>query len=387
MLFDPAVRPLRVFVLCLAGAAQSLVFINHAPLLPLIMPALDLSPARAGLLSTAMFLGGGLLAVPMGRLADRLGPKRLMSVSMAVLGVSTVALAFAHDLTTMLLIRLASGLGVTAMFIAGGQYIAALWTGRSRALVQGLYGAANQFGIGMAVFALPWAGQWLGWRGALAICAVPLAAAVTLWEATAPAVPPPVHVRGPAPVLDDARVWRLGLANAASFGLTVVVGTWIAVYFVTEFRLSLPAAGALGSLSVVVGVFTRPLGGFLIAHGYVRDRALLCWTLGLSTVGLLLMAVPGRPLILASAAVALVGLTATMSFAGILSVASRERPDAIGEALGLISAVSTLTVVIGAPLAGALLTASGSFSVPFAVLALLPAGALLSLVTTGRTPA
>ena len=60
-------RPPSLFVPCLAGAAQSMFFLNHARVLPLIMSDLAVSPTQAGLLSTAAFFGGGLAAVPMGR--------------------------------------------------------------------------------------------------------------------------------------------------------------------------------------------------------------------------------------------------------------------------------------------------------------------------------
>ncbi|MGH7278378.1 MAG: MFS transporter, partial [Candidatus Rokuibacteriota bacterium] len=114
-----------------AGAAQSLIFINHAPLIPLIMAELAISPAQAGLLSTAMFLGAGIFAFALGRVTDRLGAKQVMSLSMLVLAASTVALAVAPTWEIMLAIRLASGAAVTASFIAGSAYVNQFWPGPS----------------------------------------------------------------------------------------------------------------------------------------------------------------------------------------------------------------------------------------------------------------
>jgi cyanate permease len=60
----------------------------------------------------------------------------------------------------------------------------------------------------------------------------------------------------------------------------------------------------------------------------------------------------------------------------MLVLASRVRPDATGAVLGVVSTVGSLVVILGAPAIGALFSISGSFSLPFALLALLPAAAV-----------
>jgi hypothetical protein len=67
-----------------------------------------------------------------------------------------------------------------------------------------------------------------------------------------------------------------------------------------------------------------------------------------------------------------------------VALAARAAPAAPGAALGLIGLVATPGVIVGAPLVGALLSASGGFALPFAILALLPATTLaLSLGLPG----
>jgi predicted MFS family arabinose efflux permease len=105
-------------------------------------------------------------------------------------------------------------------------------------------------------------------------------------------------------------------------------------------------------------------------------RALIRWTLAGSALAVLLLAIPGRPLGVAGAAVVLVGVTAALSYPGMLVVAARVRPEALGTLLGVVSSVATLATVGGAPLMGALLSASGNFSLSFVALATLPLAAL-----------
>jgi NNP family nitrate/nitrite transporter-like MFS transporter len=361
---------------CVVASAQTFILINHAPLLPLIMRDLGITPAQAGLLSTVTFLGGGLLAIPIGQLTDWLGAKWMTAGSLAILLLSTLGMAAAPGYGSLLAIRLLSGVGVCASFIAAGHYANAHWRGPRSALAQGLLGGSMQLGIGAAIFVLPFIATHVGWRGALALCAVPLVVALGLWLRWARATAPRRGTVSVRSIFADAASWRLGLVNGATFGLTVVLGTWVAVYFVEEFGLALTLAGMFGAQTALLGMVGRPLGGLLIARGAVGARVLIRAMLAGSALALLLLAWPGRPVGAAIGAVILVGITASLSYPGMLVLASRVRPDATGAVLGVVSTVGSLVVILGAPAIGALLSASGSFSLPFALLALLPAAAV-----------
>jgi MFS transporter, NNP family, nitrate/nitrite transporter len=361
---------------CVVASAQTFILINHAPLLPLIMRDLGITPAQAGLLSTVTFLGGGLLAIPIGQLTDWLGAKWMTAGSLAILLLSTLGMAAAPGYGSLLAIRLLSGVGVCASFIAAGHYANAHWSGPRSALAQGLLGGSMQLGIGAAIFVLPFIATHVGWRGALALCAVPLVVALGLWLRWARATAPRRGTVSVRSIFADAASWRLGLVNGATFGLTVVLGTWVAVYFVEEFGLALTLAGMFGAQTALLGMVGRPLGGLLIARGAVGARVLIRAMLAGSSLALLLLAWPGRPVGAAIGAVILVGITASLSYPGMLVLASRVRPDATGAVLGVVSTVGSLVVILGAPAIGALFSASGSFSLPFALLALLPAAAV-----------
>jgi NNP family nitrate/nitrite transporter-like MFS transporter len=361
---------------CVVAGAQTFILINHAPLLPLIMRDLGITPAQAGLLSTVTFLGGGLLAIPIGQLTDWLGARWMTAGSLAILLISTLGMAAAPGYGSLLAIRLLSGVGVCASFIAAGHYANAHWSGPRSALAQGLLGGSMQLGIGAAIFVLPFIATHVGWRRALALCAVPLVVALGLWLRWARATAPRRGTVSVRSIFADAASWRLGLVNGATFGLTVVLGTWVAVYFVEEFGLALTLAGMFGAQTALLGMVGRPLGGLLIARGAVGARVLIRAMLAGSALALLLLAWPGRPVSAAIGAVILVGITASLSYPGMLVLASRVRPDATGAVLGVVSTVGSLVVILGAPAIGALYSASGSFSLPFALLALLPAAAV-----------
>lgn len=369
-------RPL--VVPCLAAAAHGVTFLNHAPLIPLMVRDLGISPVQAGLLSAAMFFSGGVLSLPLGALTDRLSPKRVIGWSMALLAASTIGLGLAPSFVVMLALKACGGAGLAAIFVAGAPYVSTVAGGQRQFLAQGLFGGAIQLGIGSGIFGLPLIAGVLGWRTALVLSGVPIAAAWLLWEWAAVRAPAPARQPGLTRVVRDLAVWRLGLAHTATFSLAIALGTWISVYFVHEFGLSLGLAGVLGSLGILLGVPTRPVGGLLVASGSIRPRSLIVSTLAALTAALVVLALPARPLAAALGGILMVGAAASLSYAAVVTLVTRAQPQAAGAALGLVGVVSTLGVIVGAPLLGALYAMAGHFTLPLLALAALPAGAGLA---------
>jgi nitrate/nitrite transporter NarK len=366
-------------------ASQSINFINHAAVAGPIMAEMAISPAQVGLLSTVMFAVGGVLAVPIGGAIDRVGARPVMALSLFLLAASTLALAAATSFPAMLLIRAAGGFGVTATFIAGGQYVNALAHGGSY-LAQGFLGGSIQLGLATAVFALPAAADVLGWRMALSCSAVPAVVALVVWVWRAPALAPPMAREARGGILRDGIVWRLALAHTATYGLAVVIGGWATVYLAHEFAMSLAAAGVLGSLGLLFGVVARPVGGLIVTKGTVSPPTMIVVMLLSNAVGAAMIAYPRRPLVTALVGMALVGWSSSLAYAAVITLATRVRPDAAGTALGVIGGVSMTAVVVGAPLVGALYGATGSFTASFAVMAVLPATAVLACRRLAREP-
>ncbi len=372
---------LTLGVACLAAIAEGMTFTNHAPLLPLIIHDLQISPMQAGLLSTSMFLTGGCLAFPLGTMVDRLGARPVHAAVMLVLIVSNGSFAFVSSYGALLVLKAFSGVGVTGSFVVGGQYVNAVFSDRHLFLAQGLYGGSILFGSGLAVFALPLVAAALGsWRLALASCAMPLALAVTLWLAAARTTPRVPRPSGSS-VWSNLTVWQMGLTNMAMFGLSIIFGTWVSVYLVHEFGLALSNAAAIGSVSLLLAVIGRPLGGILLVRGIWSARSAILSTLVATTLAVLVLAVPRRPLALAVLAVVSLGMSMSLGYSANIVLASRACPEAAGTALGLVGMMSTLGVVVGAPLIGALFSMAHSFSLPFGVLALLPAAAFAACLS------
>jgi len=131
---------------------------------------LGLSAADIGWAASA-YIGGAVLgALFFGRLADRLGRKRIFLVTLAVYLVATVATAFTWDIASFAFCRFVTGFGIGGEYAAINSAIDELIPARVRGQVDlainGTFWVGAALGAGLSVFLLNpnFVGPELGWR-------------------------------------------------------------------------------------------------------------------------------------------------------------------------------------------------------------------------------
>ena len=101
------------FVLCfLAAMAEGFDIQSMGVAAPAMGPALHLTRAQLGPAFSASVVGLLVGAVVLGRLADRIGRKRTLILSLVIFGVFSLATARAWSLNSLLVIRVLAGLGL-----------------------------------------------------------------------------------------------------------------------------------------------------------------------------------------------------------------------------------------------------------------------------------
>jgi len=249
---------------CAAGFAFSVSYTNHAPVVPALIAEFHFSQAMAGLLTTGIFLTHAAMQIPAGHVADRLGSTRVLAAALAIVGLANLGIGFASAYTHLLWWKIFAGLGTGACFVSGARYITGLFTGPRMHLAQGLYGGSVLLGSGFVIFAVPQFLAAFGWRGTFFATACLALAVLAAWMLAAPRPPAPPRASGSfAGMLTDPQLWMLGLVQMASFGLAIVAGSWIASLLRNSLGASPARAGLAGSLVLLLGIVTRPLGGVL----------------------------------------------------------------------------------------------------------------------------
>jgi nitrate/nitrite transporter NarK len=351
---------------CAAGFALSANFTNHAPMASVLEGAFHFDQARAGLLTTGVFLTHALMQVPGGRLADRLGAARVMAVALAWVALANLALSFSGAYWQLLLWKSVAGIGTGACFTAGARYVVALFEGAERHLAQGLFGGSISLGSGFVIFAVPQLLDAVGWRGAFMGCAL-LAAAVWMWwmgAAPRPQRSAPMAA-GFSEMLRHGELWLLGLMQMATFGLVIVAGTWITMLLKTSFQMPLKSAGLMGSAVLLLGIVSRPLGGWLVHR--MRIRVLVAGALLLDAAACGVLAWGGS-IGLTMAAIVALGMGCGIPYAAVFNRAAALFPGRAGAAMGLVNTVGISMILVGAPAVGYLADWTGQFRTSFFVL-------------------
>jgi MFS family permease len=181
-------------------------------------PRLHLSAEQIGI-SASVYLAGAVGgAFFFGWLTDRLGRKRLFSITLGVYLVATAATAFSVDFTTFALFRFFTGAGIggeyTAINSAIQELIPARYRGRTDLVVNGSF----------------WIGAALGALGAVIVL---------------------------DPQLLPADIgWRAAFAIGAALGLGIL---WLR-RFIPESPRWLMIHGRIGEAEAIVGVIERQVG-------------------------------------------------------------------------------------------------------------------------------
>ncbi len=274
---------------------SALVRAVTATLAPTLTQEFALNARDLGLMAGGYFIGFSLTQLPLGRLLDRHGPRKVIVGFLLVAVVGCVAFALAQSFSALLAARVLTGMGVSACLMAP-------LTGFRRWLSAPMQLRANSWmlmtgSLGMVASTLPV--QWLmpvfGWRPLFLGLAVLVVLAIGLLAWKVPAWPQaPAPATGAADAADPgyAEVWRHPYFRRTapigffSYGGLVAMQTlWAGPWMVRVAGYS-PAQAAVGLFTInVVMLVTFWAWGMvnprLAGWGWSTDR-LIAWGLPLS---------------------------------------------------------------------------------------------------------
>ena len=374
---------LQLLCACLAGFAFSANYTNHAPLAATLMKQFEFSKAMAGFLTTGIFTTHALMQIPAGHWADKFGGKRVLVYALAIVCIGNIGIAFATGYEQLLLWKIFVGFGTGAAFVSGARYIAQVIPPAGLHRAQGFYGASVLLGSGFVIFAIPQIAAWFGWPASFLTTAFVAVAVLLMWIfiAPSPAIGAHPHVSLNS-LLSDAQLWLLGFIQMASFGLVLVIGSWITELLKTKIALPPGLAGMVGSLVLLLGIFTRIYGGLIVSKiGY---RKLLVGSLLLNVIGCFMLAMDTSSFALALTAIILIGIGSGLPYSALFNRAVALFPGRGGAAMGLVNMLGIVMILGGAPLVGKIADWTGSFSSAFISLGIFALAAMVASLWVKR---
>jgi len=235
---------------------------------PLVMPALGLSRAELGSVTTLFFLVGAAFSTSAGRWTDRVGGRRSLLATHLAVGVAFALAAQARSLALLLVAGAVAGIGAALSNPATNRIILAGFAPGARGAIVGLKQSGVQLGGLAAGVALPPLALLLGWQRALlswTVLAVATAAMIAL------VVPSTLDPRS-----DERRATAKGsggptiavlctFAALMGFGVSSV-NTYLPIYAVEVVGTSVTTAGLVVSVLAVLGIASR------LGWGWRADR-------------------------------------------------------------------------------------------------------------------
>jgi len=328
---------LPTFPVVLAGAAAFLDIYSTQPLLPLLARTFHASTFEAGLTITAPTVAVAIFAPFIGRIADRLGLRRVIILSAWTLTIATALAATSHNLQQLIFWRFVQGVATPGIFASTVAYVHEVWPPSHAGRATAAYMTGTILGgfTGRAVSGVVAADiNWQAAFVALAILTGAVAAALTLWL---PREPARAAGRGATAGRESFGHLVRNRRLMATCGVGVsVLFTQVAMFTYVTFHLAAPpynlSTVALGWLFVVylVGAVVTPFAGHWIdRYGH---RAGIASAMAIGGAGALLTLVPWLPAIVAGLALCATGVftaqATTSSYIG--AVTSTDRALAVG---------------------------------------------------------
>jgi predicted MFS family arabinose efflux permease len=361
---------------CALGATSGWNFGNIGGIASELARSYGVGLATIGLLTTALVVTHLAIQIPGGKASDRFGPVRAGAAALVVLCAGNVLALAAPEPALAIAARAVVGIGTGLAFISGSALVRE--SGGSP-LAQGIFGGVSLAPGGLALAIVPQLEDALGWRApywtALALSVAVLALVLALAPRTAEPSSGPEARFG---VARDRRLYRLAVLYSASYGLGVVLANWVVELLQRHSDMSDGAAAAVGALTLLLVVVSRPLGGWVMVADPERTRTVVAASIVAGAAGTLAL-VSADPVWLAVLGALLVGIGAGIPFSPAFTAAAATRPDAPAAAVGFVNTAANLVVLVGTPLLGLGFSLSGEGRLGFVMLAALWLAALAVL--------
>jgi MFS family permease len=369
---------------CALGATSGWNFGNLGGIASELADAYGVGLATVGLLTTAMVMTHLAIQIPGGKASDRFGPARAGALALVILSAGNALALAGPEAGLAVAARAIVGVGTGLAFISGSALVRE--SGGSP-LAQGVFGGVSLAPGGLALAVVPQLEDALGWRApywsSLALGLLVLAAVLAL----APAAAEPARLPGVrAGVVRDRRLYRFAILYMASYGIGLVLANWVVELLQRHSDLSDGAAAAVGALTLVLVVLSRPLGGWIMNGLPELTPQALAASILAGTAGTIAL-IAAEPTWLAVLGALFVGIGAGIPFSPAFTGAAAVRPDAPAAAVGLVNTAANFVVLVGTPLVGLSFSLPGEGRLGFAALAVFWIAALGVVVSRPRTAA
>ncbi len=297
------VRWFLVFWLFILSAVAYLDRVNLSIAATSIAREYHLSKIQLGPVFSAFLLGYALFQTIGGRLADRLGPRRVLTAGVLWWGIFTALAAVVPPgmrgaLVVFISLRFLLGAGEAVIYPASNQFVSRWIPSKDRGLANGLIFAGVGVGAGLTPPLITYIMIHHGWRSSFFVCALIGALAGAVWFLIArdtPELHPSVSAAEREAIRSGLSLkasaerrpisslvpWTSVLTSRSVLAITLsyfcygyvawIFFSWFYIYLAEVRGLNLKASAFYATLPFLAMAVTSPLGG-IIGDRLTRSR-------------------------------------------------------------------------------------------------------------------
>ncbi len=293
-MYDPLKSRAAVASLVFARIVYAINWLNIGAIYVLMSPTFGVGTSGLGTLTSAFYLGLGLMQIPGGLLTAKWGPKRVVVLGIFLSSLSVLGTAASSSLMVTAVLRFLVGTGMACVFAPGVVLVARHLKGNT-GLGVGLFNSAYDFGGVLGIFGWVVIATAEGWRQSLLLSGVLGLITGILVIRVVPPDEGRSEFRVKAESLKRILMSRqLTLLGLVTFGLSVgnvLISSFMVEYLVNSLHYAPVIAGSVGSMVVVLPIFTAIWAGRAYAR-VLRPRLVLTLVVLGSALALFLCSFP-----------------------------------------------------------------------------------------------
>ncbi len=321
-----------------------------------LMADFTIGAAALGNLSAFYFYSYVAMQVPTGILADRWGPRRLLTLGAGVAAAGTLFFALSESLALASLGRLMIGGSVAVAFVCMLKLAAHWFAPRQFALTSGIALFVGVVGAVAAGVPLRLLVNQFGWRPVMLVSGVVTAVvAIAIWVVVRddpsergyrshavghadPATPTEGVLAGIARVLGFRNIWLLFLVPGGVVGsILTFSGLWGVPYLTTHYGMSTADAAGMCSVMLVAWAVGGPVFGGLSDRIGRRKPLYVLGCIILTAAWAVILLVPALPMPLLWALMLLAGFASGSMILGFAFGRESVPPRLSGTVAGVIN--------------------------------------------------
>jgi MFS family permease len=372
-------------------AGYSMVYMDKNMISTAVLPIakeFHLDAGQTGMIMSLFFLGYSLMQIPGGWLADKIGAKKVLMLSLAIISIFSFAFGAVSSLMLFMVIRFFAGIGHGGYPPSCSKSIADNFVQEQRTFVQSLILSTSGIG-GILAFTLGTNLINANWRYGYLVLGTLFAAALVLVALFVPNTAEratkdqPKKVMKFSQVITNRNVLILFVAMLLLNFLLYGNMSWLPSYLAQKFVIDIKTVGYLLAVNAIFQTIATMFAGALLSKLFLGKERLFILSATILSAVLLVAFVASNNLVLSMICLIAVSMVSVSAFTAIFTWPHKIMdPSIIGSSIGIINTGGTLGGFLAPLILGQLIKAAGgSFTLAFIFMAV--AGLLCGLCVLG----